>query len=174
MRQLVEAHGGTIDAESSGVGQGATFTVVLPAAGAAARRPADPIAWGPVDLRGSVVLVVDDDVDSYDLTRTLLEKAGATVLTSRTAQGGLDLLRREPVDVLLADLAMPGNDGLWLIRQIRGDGHGAIGRLPAVALTAYASLRDRQAALAAGYDAHIATPFDTDALIAAIGRRTRS
>jgi PAS domain S-box-containing protein len=164
VRQLVEAHGGRVDADSAGAGRGATFTVLLPLG---ARPAATSTRSRPVngrDLRTLRLLVVEDDADSAELTKTLLESAGADVLVCDNARQALDLIDERAPDVLVADLGLAHEDGLWLIRQVRRrEGEGR--RLPAVALTAFAAARDRQTALAAGYDAHVPKPLDVDLLL---------
>ena len=170
VRQLVEAHGGQIEADSPGPNLGATFTVTLPIGGPAATAapPGEPTAAR--DLRGCRILVVEDDPDSRDLAKTLLESAGAAVETCATARAALEALARDSFDVVVADIGLPGEDGLWLIRQLRAARTPERPAIPAIALTAFASLRDRQAALAAGYDDLIAKPLDLDALLDTIGR----
>jgi CheY-like chemotaxis protein len=182
-KQLVELHGGTISGSSDGMGRGATFTVRLPLVASAVadsdirppplpRRvpPGDALGLGTPPrgpLAGMDALVVDDQEDSLDMLRELLEHAGATV---RTATSAADVLRqwqcREP-DLLVADIGLPSIDGYELLREIRA--HGSLnGRVvPAIAVTAYAMDEDRARALAAGFQGHVAKPVDPDAFIAA-------
>ena len=174
VRRLVEAHGGRVEAESAGIGCGATFTVLLPIVpGNATVRPAEP-ATSPGDLNDVRVLVVDDEPDSLELTKTLLETAGAQVVARDAARQALELIEAGAVDVLVADIGLPHEDGFWLIRQVRLRESGR-SRLPAVALTAFATPRDRQNVLAAGYDEHVPKPLDLDVLLQRIGnvRRTQ-
>lgn len=169
VRRLVEAHGGSVQAESAGVGRGATFTVSLPTA---ARRDGSadpaPVAMPPRDLHGLRILVVEDDPDSLELTRTLLETAGAVVVARDAARAALAVIEQTAVDLLVADIGLPGEDGLWLIREVRRQ-ETAGRRLPAVAVTAFATPRDRQNILDAGYDEHVAKPLDLDVLLTRIG-----
>jgi hypothetical protein len=125
VKHLVEAHGGTVDAYSAGDGQGAMFTVRLPiiaayadeSESAAQPGPKQPSANGR-SLDGVTVLVVDDDLESRELVTVLLENAGAFVFSSGSAAEALRVFQREHVDVLLADIAMPGEDGYSLIRKV--------------------------------------------------------
>ncbi len=170
VRRLVDAHGGRVDAESAGIGRGATFTVSLPIAARRDARVAPvPAATPARDLRGLRILVVEDDLDSLELTKTLLETAGAQVVACDTAPVALAVIERTAVDLLVADIGLPREDGLWLIREVRRQ-ETAGRRLPAIALTAFATPRDRQTVLDAGYDAHVPKPLDLDMLLERIGR----
>jgi PAS domain S-box-containing protein len=176
-RHLVELHGGTIEASSAGEGQGSAFTVTVPLLRApAAEVPAPPPAvrpdgW-PADggaLDGVRVLVVDDESDARDALALVLERCGARVTTAGSAAEALAAWSREPFDVLLSDIAMPGEDGYSLIRKIAGT--RADGRsLPAAAVTAYATREDRQRALDAGYRDHLTKPVDPAILVASVAR----
>lgn len=170
VKRLVEAHGGQVEADSRGQDQGSTFTVTLPLGqGGPSEEP--PASGGPVvDFRGCRIMVVEDDPDSAELTKTLLEEAGATVVVCTRAREALDVVERGDLEVLVADIGLPREDGFWLIRQVRSLPGVRHRTLPAVALTAFASARDRHNALAAGYDEHVAKPVDLAVLLAAIGR----
>jgi CheY-like chemotaxis protein len=147
-RQIVQLHGGTIEAASAGEGRGSMFTVKLPLLVSsspvvvpgpsgeerAARTPA---------LDGITVLVVDDEEDAREAMAVLLGQAGARVISAAGAAEAIDTLDRERPDVLLSDIAMPGEDGYALIRRVRSRSGEAGGRIPAAALTAYATLEDR-------------------------------
>jgi PAS domain S-box-containing protein len=170
VRQLVEAHGGQVEADSPGPNLGATFTVSLPISAQPAPDPPQGAAASARDLRGCRILLVEDDPDSRDLARTLLEGAGAAVESCARAREALKALAQARFDVVVADIGLPGEDGLWLIRQMRAAQPPEGPAIPAVALTAFASLRDRQAALAAGYDDLVAKPLDLDVLLDTIGR----
>lgn len=178
VRHLVELHGGEVRAHSEGVGKGATFTVRLPISIAKAHpdTPSTPTAatsiphTGSSVLHGVRVLAVDDDADSLDLLRSILELHGATVTTARSAEEALDTLRDRLPDVLLSDIEMPGVDGLELIRTVRGFGH----RLPAVAVTAHGRVEDRVRILSAGFNSHLAKPVDPSELIAVVVSVTRA
>jgi signal transduction histidine kinase/CheY-like chemotaxis protein len=180
VRLLVEAHGGMIQAESAGRDQGATFTVRLPAGPAEAGRPRarrDGPAAGARDgprplaqLERLRVLVVDDDPDSREVVREVLEQAGAEVATAASTREALDAFRAAPPDILLSDLGMPEQDGYDLIRRVRALDPTRGGRVPAAALTAYTQAEDRHAALTAGYQSYLAKPIDPAELTAAVAR----
>lgn len=169
VRRLVEAHNGHVAADSAGVGLGATFTVALPIVVPAAPAAPRPLPASGGDVSGLRILVVEDDPDSAELTRTLLEAAGATVVVRDSAQPALELLEHGATDVLVSDIGLPHQDGLWLIRQLRGR-ERAGRRLPAIALTAFATPQDRQEVLAAGYDEHVSKPLDFKLLLQRIGQ----
>jgi signal transduction histidine kinase/CheY-like chemotaxis protein len=174
VKHLVEAHAGTVRAESDGAGRGSTFTVRLPMAtvtddapdgtAVTAIAPADTL----ISLEGMRVLVVDDDSDNRDMLAASLESHRAIVSTAASVPEALDLLRRERIDVVLTDVAMPGEDGYALIEKLRASGDPAIAAIPAVALTAFARPEDRRHALQAGFHLHLAKPIDAGALAAAI------
>ena len=175
VRHVVEMHGGTVEAFSEGENRGATFTVRLPLDPAAARAvparaPERPHAAG--EIAGLSIVLVDDQPDALERTRLLLENRGAHVRTAPSARHALQALRDSRPDVLVADIGMPGEDGYWLVEQVRAD--PTLGDLPAVALTAYARAEDRSRALAAGYQAHLTKPLDPDALTTAVASFARS
>jgi PAS domain S-box-containing protein len=168
VREMVSAHKGTVVAESRGEGRGSTFTVRLPATDAA---PAPPTTGETAveSLRGLNILIVDDDGDVRDLLGLLLESRAATARSASSVAEALTAIGQRRPDVLLADLGMPEEDGYSLIRKIRADeGQQHLPRLPAIAVTAYAAARDRDQALSAGYDWHVAKPVDPDGLARAI------
>jgi signal transduction histidine kinase/ActR/RegA family two-component response regulator len=163
-KQLVEAHGGTIEARSGGKDKGATFEVFLPSVVEA--RTAAPKAEslsGPYDaslLRGVEVLVVDDDEDSRVLLQMTLRRFGAEVTTASSAGEALAIIDRAVPHVVLSDIGMPQENGYDLLRQLRSRPPERGGTIPAVAVTAYASTTDRSSTQAAGYQAHVAKPFE--------------
>jgi two-component system, chemotaxis family, CheB/CheR fusion protein len=176
VRHLAELHGGTVRAESAGPEQGATFTVTLPQTD---ERPdgeteirgimAAGLEFGRLAaLNGVRVLVVDDEADAQDLLRTMLVRCGADVTVAATARGALEALEQASFDVLVSDIAMPEMDGYELIRRVRALDAERGGRIPALALTAYARLEDRVAAIAAGYHQHAAKPIEPAQLAAAV------
>jgi signal transduction histidine kinase/CheY-like chemotaxis protein len=174
-KHLVEAHGGRIEAENNGSACGTTFTVRLPAAGAPARerqerRDAVRAGGDPVNasLGGISVLVVDDDEQSRDVVATYLSMHGATVHTADSAARAFELLNSEHADVLLADIAMPEEDGYSLIRRIRATGQPHFAYIPAAALTAFARDEDRQHAMDAGFQMHLPKPVDLRSLVDAV------
>jgi CheY-like chemotaxis protein len=168
-RHFVEAQGGTIRVQSEGVGRGATVVVSLPIAralGEAHRTSAtDPDAGEagePVDgdlLHGIRVLLVDDEPDAREMMAAALETSGATVASAVSAADALETLTDCDFDVLLADIAMPEQDGYQLIQSIRESSDARVARTPAAAVTAYASDDERDRALAAGFQAHLAKPI---------------
>jgi PAS domain S-box-containing protein len=174
VRHLTEAHGGSVSAESAGDGRGATFTVHLPVRDVR-RRPKTGQSPEPrgTALAGLRVLLVDDEADTRDVLRVLLEVQGANVTVASSAGEALDLLRRQPTDVLLADIGMPEQDGYALIEAVRALTTSEAG-VPAIAVTAYVSSRDRTRALQAGYGWHVAKPVDPDQLIAVVSAAARS
>ena len=177
VHDVVELHRGTIEVESKGKGQGATFTVKLPLVGApseaargVARQPALPreeFRPGP-SLQGVRVLLVDDDAGARESVTAVLEQSGASVRAVESAAEAVETLERERPDVLLSDIAMPGLDGYALLGQARARLQGA--QLPAAALTAYAGATDRTRALAAGFQAHLAKPVDPAELVAVVAQ----
>jgi Signal transduction histidine kinase len=174
VRHLTEAHGGSVSAESAGEGLGATFTVQLPIREVRTRPSTNqtPEPRGTA-LAGLRVLLVDDEPDTRDVLRALLEVQGANVTAASSAGEALELLRRHPTDVLLADIGMPDQDGYALIEAVRAlPSTEAV--VPAVAVTAYVSSRDRARALKAGYGWHVAKPVDPDQLIAVVSAAARS
>ncbi len=177
-RQLVELHGGSIQAESPGVGHGSTFTARFPRSpitsspsGSRVYSQADKavgLEEGP-DLTGIRVLVVDDDDDARCLVEKVLRIQGAAVKTASSAREALDVLGSEPVDVLLSDIEMPGTDGYQLIKELRLRPAQQGGSVPAAALTAYARTEDRLRALRAGFQLHLAKPVQPSELITVVG-----
>ena len=154
-RHLVELHGGSIHAESPGVGHGSTFT---------ARFPRSPVAATP----GIRVLVVEDDDAARGLVEKALETRGAIVKAVSSAPEALDILGRERVDMLLSDIEMPGTDGYQLIEELRQRSPQEGGSVPAAALTAYARTEDRLRALRAGLQLHLAKPVQPSELVAVV------
>ncbi len=178
VRHVVELHGGTIHAQSAGVGEGATFTVLLPlavrpgAAAPATPSPAEPplVSGGTVHARvhGLRVLLVEDDPGNREVVAEILGQEGAEIRTAASAQEGVEAVQAFRPDVVLSDIAMPGEDGYSFIAKVRALGRAAGGEVPAIALSALASADDRQRALAAGFQMHIGKPADIDRLISAV------
>jgi CheY-like chemotaxis protein len=177
VKQIIEAHGGVVTAENNPQGRGAVFTVRLPIVAVRHHRrvsdpTVDPVVKDENSLRGLSVLVVDDDDESRHVVAAHLESCDATVLTAGSAAEAMALLQQHNVHVLLADIAMPGEDGYSLIRRLRAL-DAAIASVPAAALTAFAREEDRQEALDAGYQLHLSKPIDASSLIAAVATLAR-
>ena len=178
VRHLVEAHGGSVAAASEGPGRGATFTLRFPLSPARTRRAAPPAeARAPDGARAGFatldrvrVLVVDDDPDTVEVVRQVLESAGAQVTSAATAQEALAALSARPPDVLLSDLGMPDEDGYALIRKVRSLDPARGGSVPAAALTAYTRSEDRREALLAGFQVYLPKPVEPAELTAAVAR----
>jgi CheY-like chemotaxis protein/two-component sensor histidine kinase len=181
VRHLVELHGGTVAAESPGLGLGSTFTVLVPfearpsraprpwESAQAAARAADWVLDGSA-LLGVRVLLVDDEDDARESLRVLLERSGACIEAVGSAREALERIGNFAPHVLLSDIAMPEEDGYCLIRKVRALPPDVGGATPAAALTAYASREDRRAALSAGYHEHVPKPPDPAKLIPLIAR----
>ncbi|HEV8203916.1 MAG TPA: PAS domain S-box protein, partial [Pyrinomonadaceae bacterium] len=177
-RHLVELHGGTIRAESKGIGKGAVFSVDLPLA----QERRDPARseerrreverrrsrMGAVRLDGVHVLLVEDDDDSRKLLGTMLKRNGARVTSTKSAAEALAVFEGELPDVLISDIGMPDQDGYELMRKLRALPPQRGGKTPAIALTGYASRKDRDRALNSGYQQHMAKPIEQADMIKAI------
>jgi signal transduction histidine kinase/CheY-like chemotaxis protein len=169
VKQLVDLHGGSITVDSEGEGRGAAFTVSLPISDKqSAPAFSDSQLLRTLDLSGVVALVVEDDADSRELTTRILTDAGARVVEAATATAALECVQASGANVLISDIGMAGQDGYQLLRNLRARGYGAE-VLPAIALTAFARLQDRDDAMAAGFQAHLVKPLDAQTLIARIG-----
>jgi signal transduction histidine kinase/ActR/RegA family two-component response regulator len=173
VRHVVELHGGRVHVASEGPGQGATFSVHLPVGTCPVEVEAPPIREdgrrepAPASLRGLRLLLVEDDPDTREVVGTLLGQAGVEVLTVGSAEAALAAIGSSPLDVLISDVGMAGRDGYDLIREVRRMPPDR-GRIPAIALSAFAREADRQDALAAGYDRHVAKPVEVERLLAAV------
>jgi len=177
-RHLVELHGGTIRAQSEGIGKGAVFSVDLPLA----QERRDPARaeerrreverrrsqMGAVRLDGVHVLLVEDDDDSRKLLGTMLKRYGARVTSTKSAAEALAVFEGELPDVLISDIGMPDQDGYELMRKLRALPTERGGKTPAIALTGYASRKDRERALNSGYQQHMAKPIEQAEMIKAI------
>jgi len=173
VRHLVELHGGTVSAQSDGVGKGAAFTATFPLL---ADRTA-PVAHvqeisvaDGYSLDGLRVLLVDDEPEARQIISTVITRTGAEVKTCNSAHEALVKLSEWKPDVILSDIAMPEQDGYSFIRQVRSLPRDKGGDTPAAALTAYARDIDRRQALAAGYQMHIAKPIGASQLVTMIAR----
>jgi signal transduction histidine kinase len=177
VRQLVEAHGGRVHAESAGKGQGATFVVELPITAVRVGRPSatrERAAAAPGSrLDGLRVLVVDDQSDAREVVALILRERGAEVHLASSVADALQVLSQTAIDVLVSDLAMPGADGYDLIRALRSGDAGQPAGVRAVALTAYAGHEVRERAIAAGFAAHATKPLDPEDLVELIAKLSR-
>ena len=180
VRSLIELHGGTVRAHSAGPGKGATFTVHLPLAAVqrgrdssprehpGAQRALMPTEFKVIDLAGVKVLVVDDQPDARELVARMLSECGAEVIIADGAQQALALVERERPDVLVSDIGMPDVDGFELLKRIRALGPERGGKVPAIALTAFARSEDRTRALHRGFQVHVAKPVEAAELVASV------
>ena len=183
VKHLVELHGGIVRAESPGVGSGATFYVQLPLMSAPrttdrdpgiSRRSADLKAsdFGGINLTGIKVLVVDDESDARDLVQRVLSDCHAEVLTAGSATDALVLVENENPNVLVSDIGMPDIDGYELLKRVRTLEQSRGGRIPAIALTAFARSEDRTRALRAGFLVHVSKPVEPSELVATVASVT--
>ena len=173
VRHLVELHGGTVRAESQGEGKGATFIVDLPIR-AVRIQASEPEQLHPqvtsepqlcaLSLEGLRVLVVDDEADARELLTTILTQYGAEVTAVATAGEAIEAIEKSQLDVLVSDIGMPGEDGYTLIRKIRAIDPNQGGKIPAVALTAYAGVQDQRQTLSAGFQIHLPKPVNPSQL----------
>jgi signal transduction histidine kinase/CheY-like chemotaxis protein/HAMP domain-containing protein len=174
VRHLVEMHGGQVMAASPGVERGSTFSIRLPMA--VTDRQVDMPSVEATEsaatdrLEGIRLLVLDDDPDSLEVARRMLESAGATVSTATTVASASTALAHQPADIdaVLADIGMPGEDGYAFIGWVREAADARLRSLPVVAVTAYASRSDRARVLAAGFDAHVPKPISLGAIVEAL------
>ncbi|HEX8845560.1 MAG TPA: ATP-binding protein [Pyrinomonadaceae bacterium] len=186
VRHLVELHGGTVHADSDGVGRGATFTINLPLAPSQKRgmsltesaeslrsnEEAEAQAQPLPSIAGVRVLLVDDDQDTINMLAFALTEFKAVVQTATSAAEALEVLEWYKPDVLVSDLAMPGEDGYSLIHKVRGLEASGVNQIPAVALTAYVRVEDRMRALSAGFNMFVPKPVEPNELITVIANLT--
>jgi CheY-like chemotaxis protein/two-component sensor histidine kinase len=177
VKQLVTAHHGRIEATSSGLDGGATFTIHLPARPKARAGGSQPVSSNRGDdarerrelrLDGLKVLVVDDDEDARQLLEEILSVRGARVATAPSAAVALAEVQTFRPDVLVSDIAMPGGDGYGLIRAVRALPSERGGRTPAVAVTAHARTQDSERAFAAGFQSHLTKPVEISRLVTTV------
>ncbi len=181
VRHLVELHGGTIEAASEGLGKGAAFTVRFPLRNPALADQlesssgtvrADGTRAMQPRLSGLRVLVVDDEESGRGLVRAVLEREHAEVQEAVSAADALTSVETHVIDVVISDLAMPGEDGFDLVRQIRARELPRFRSLPIIALTAYARVDDRERVMAAGFQGYLPKPVNLDQLIALVAQLT--
>jgi PAS domain S-box-containing protein len=182
VRKIVEMHGGTVLAESCGEGQGASFTVKIPLlvlpqieksqankskrTGQVHEKKA--VLDYPREINGLRVLLVDDDASTLEMLTAVLNHGGAEVRNCSSAAQALELLQEWKPDILLSDIAMPDKNGYWLIAQVRELEKARGGRIPAVALTAYARVEDRARILMAGFNMFVPKPVYLPELLATL------
>jgi signal transduction histidine kinase/ActR/RegA family two-component response regulator len=174
VRAIVETHGGRVEAASEGEARGSTFTVSLPALQATELGAGPVIAPGPERIDGVRVLLVDDDEESREAIALLLRTSGAEATAVSSAEEAIGVLPALHADIIVSDIAMPGEDGYALVRRIRALRPEQGGRTPAIALTALATTEDAERAIAAGFQRHIAKPVDADALVDAVAALHRA
>ena len=174
VRHLVALHGGTVRADSAGIGLGATFTIELPLMETAAGAPvvAPGVSSARYSLEGLKLLVVDDERDARELIRFVLEEHGAMVRSASSVAEALNAIRAMRPDVLVSDIGMPHHDGYELMRRIRALDPLAAKNMVAIALTAYVREEDRAEALRAGYQMYLVKPVRPDELVEVIARLT--
>jgi signal transduction histidine kinase/ActR/RegA family two-component response regulator len=179
VRNLAELHGGTVRASSAGEGRGSTFIVHLPLTIVHASAQTDVPRLHPkalkgmadyriTDLAGLKILVVDDERDARSLLQRILSDCNAQVLTAAGAAEALALIRDERPDLLISDIGMPEVDGYELLKRVRALGEAGGGRIPAIALTAFARSEDRTLALRAGFLVHVSKPVEPAELVATV------
>jgi signal transduction histidine kinase/CheY-like chemotaxis protein len=182
VKELVQMHGGTVQAESPGEGQGTVVTVALPIppllmepGKGVAEEAGEPskldTVWAGLDrtaLEGRRLLVVEDDADSREMLVSLFERCGAEVSAAASAAEAMEALQRSTPEILVCDIGLPGVDGHDLMRKVRALEAESGGRIPALALTAYAGPEDRGKALAAGFDLHVPKPAAPAELVARV------
>ncbi len=185
VRQIVELHGGTVAVESAGLGKGAKFIVSFPL------LPLRTETFGEIsrvhpgaqtgesttievkaELADLQILVVDDEADSRDVLKQLLNLSGVIVTTAGSASEAFKLVKSEKFDLIISDIGMPEEDGFSLIGKIRKLPEKHVNQIPAIALTAYARTEDRIQSLQAGFQMHIAKPVNHSELIAIIANLT--
>ncbi|HYY95333.1 MAG TPA: response regulator, partial [Pyrinomonadaceae bacterium] len=192
VKSLVEAHGGRVEAASAGVGRGSRFAFTLPVAQAGAEAVAQSTAEGggqaevegdeqagETDAGGSTpraegarhVLLVEDSRDTLDMLRVALTARGYTVADCDSSEDALRVAESAPFDIIVSDIGLPRIDGYELIRRLRSLPH--LRGVPALALTGYAAPKDAEAALAAGFDAHVPKPVEPSALAEQVARLLR-
>jgi CheY-like chemotaxis protein/nitrogen-specific signal transduction histidine kinase len=180
VKQLIELHGGSVEATSEGEGKGATFTVRLPVSttrresgreattGPMASPSGVSAEFVPVSLLGLRVAVVEDEADTRDMIEHLLGLCEAEVRTAASASEGLELVRTWRPDLLISDIGMPNRDGFAFIRDVRALPRDQGGAVPAIALTGYAGVEDRVRVLATGFQMHIAKPVEPEEFVAVV------
>jgi len=179
VKQLVEHHGGSVEARSAGQGQGSTFIVKLPVAMAGARNAEAEAAHGlsdtsDISLEGMLILAVDDDPDACAVLRRILEERNARVEVANSAGEALEKLQHIAPDLIISDIGMPERDGYAFVADLRNSDDKRLREVPVVALTAFARPEDRIRALQSGYNMHVTKPVNPLELLTVITRVRRS
>ena len=178
VRHLVELHGGTVSAESEGIGKGATFSATFPLR-TDRGEPAMPVHGVETNgsdakaLEGLRVLLIDDESEARQVISVVLARRGADVKSCISAREAFTTLAEWRPDVILSDIAMPDEDGYSFMRRVRSLPRDKGGETPAAALTAYARDEDRSQAFAAGYQMHISKPIAASQLVTMVGKLAR-
>jgi len=174
VRHLVELHGGAVEAESAGLGQGATFTVRLPVPAvlpdAERAASAEGTARSTSRLDGVRVLLVEDAEDARELIALLLRERGAEVRTAISGREAMERLAEVLPDVLISDIGLPGEDGHAVLKRVREWAEAKGEWIPAIALTAYAGAEDARRAYRAGFQVHMAKPLEAEALVESVAK----
>jgi CheY-like chemotaxis protein len=183
VKSLAELHGGSVRVKSGGEGKGSTFIVSLPISVVHTldqsenlqhtKSGTEGLTLHSIDLTGVKVMVVDDEADAIGLVKRIMEDCGATVQPCTSGAESLAGIASFRPDVLITDIGMPGMDGYTLIQSLRTMRAEDGGQTPAVALTAFARSEDRQRAMMAGFDLHLAKPVEPGELVAVVNRLAR-
>ncbi len=176
VRNLVELHGGTVQARSPGLGHGASFTVSLPVRAVRQAQNEQGLYQelneqnSPgLSLVGIRILALDDEQDARELVKRILEQYGCVVTTAGTIEDALKYFSAQSFQIVISDIGLPGNDGYEFVKRLRmAETTLRRPKTPMVALTAYARTEDRRKALMSGYQAHIAKPVESGELVAVI------
>jgi signal transduction histidine kinase len=169
VRNLVAMHGGTIEAESAGIGQGSRFTLRLPACALPQAAPPGLEHNNVAPGGGCRVLIIEDNPDACETLKAFLDLEGHAVHTAQDGQSGLDMLLEQPFDVVVCDIGLPGMDGLEVMTRLRASSRGA--RPVAIGLSGYGQAEDRARAAQAGFDHYLIKPVNPDALLALVAAR---
>jgi signal transduction histidine kinase/CheY-like chemotaxis protein len=174
VRYLTEAHGGTVVAESEGIGKGATFIVALPATQAIENNAEQTSSPEPsVALNNICALVVDDEKDTREMFAYVLECSGAEVRMAASVDEAMRVLPSRPFDILIADIGMPDRDGLELIATVRSHSSPRVHDICAIAVTSYVGDHYREHAISCGYDEYITKPMNPESLVQIVSDRVR-